>query len=475
MKTKIVATLGPASMDKETMRTMVKNGVRIFRFNFSHANAAAFEQPLSWMRELEQEIGLPLTAMGDLCGPKIRIGEVAGSPLEIQNETRVLLGLPETREEATGTGLPLLPLDMPELLKGLKPGMPVSLSDGQLRFTVSRTLREDQLFELTAQNDGLLTSNKGIFFPGKAHALSALTDKDRIDLCQGLKIGMDAFALSFVQTEQDLQDIIEAMEECSNRVPIIAKIERHNAVENLDRILELADGIMVARGDLGLECPLTEVPVIQKKIISACRHAQKPVIVATQMMLSMVKNIVPTRAEASDVANAIMDGTDCVMLSEETAIGAHPVEVIRTISEIAKSTEPHYFTRNRTPFAPRENTQPGKFMAYAACLLAAEYDSKAVVCHTETGITARFLSTRRAPCTLYALTPRKATLKALNFAWGVQPILCDEKVASRRKRARQFINANDRFTAGENLVLMTHTPTPGQPRKFTNQLELYYK
>jgi pyruvate kinase len=473
MKTKIIATLGPASTKIEIMRAMVENGVRIFRLNFSHSSADGFVEALKLIRQLEQELETPLTAMGDLCGPKTRIGTVADSPRQISKGETMLLGVPE--EAAAAEGRLFLPLDFPELLIGLEEGMRVILADGLLQLNVTKVLAKDRLFELEAKNAGLLTSNKGITFPGKFHPVAALTNKDRIDVCEGLALGLDAFAISFVQTAQDLRDLIEEMERCGRRVPIIAKIERQNAVDNIESLLELADAIMVARGDLALECPLAEVPTIQKRLIRACRHAQKPVIVATQMMLSMVNNVVPTRAEASDVTNAMVDGADCVMLSEETAIGANPLEVVKTIHEISVAAEGYFHERMQTPWLPREGSNNGKHMAYASCLLAQNFGAVALVCHTESGLTARNISSRRPRHEIHALSPVVSTVKALNFVWGVSPLLCTEAEARHTTRLKNFVHNSPKFNDGDVVVLSTHSADLTLPEPRTNKIEIFQK
>jgi pyruvate kinase len=473
MHTKIVATLGPASNNIETMRAMVAYGARIFRLNFSHSDAAAFLPTVKIIRELEDELGQPLTVMGDLCGPKVRIGEIAGSPLSVARGQRLALGLPD---EIGGAGdLPFVSLDMPELLAGLDHGMPVSLSDGMLQFTVTEVKKADRLYVIQSKNSGVLTSKKGIAFPGKFHPLPALTAKDKKDLHEGMDIGLDAVALSFVQTLEDIRDIRAEIDRHGRRIPVVAKIERQNAVDNLESILSLTDAVMVARGDLGLECPLSAVPVIQKRIIRACRHAQKAVIVATQMLLSMVNNPLPTRAEAADVANAMLDGADCVMLSEETAMGSYPVEAVKFISEIAQNAEPYYIERMKGPFAPKPERNPAKYLAYAACLLAQNADSDGLVAHTESGSTARLLSSRRPEHIVHALTPNPATVKHLNFFWGVEPRMVDSTLENHVQRAEKFIHESGEFAPGKSVVIVAGQPTPGQVDPHTNALKVYYK
>lgn len=484
MRSKIIATLGPASTDYEIMKEMVRSGVRIFRLNFSHSNAATFEPVVKKIRELESDLGIPLTIMGDLCGPKTRIGEVTGSPLQIEVGTVCYLGLPD-RRGAPGVDGPFVSLDFPQLLHGLAVGMPVSLSDGMLRFTVERVLEEHALFAMTAQNSGILTSNKGITFPGKSHPLKALTAKDRVDLHEGLDIGIDAVAMSFVQTKEDIQDLQDEIRKHGTWVPVVAKLERTNAYENLEEIVALADVVMVARGDLGLEAPLTELPVIQKRIIRACRHAQKACIVATQMLLSMVNNPLPTRAETTDVANAILDGADCVMLSEETAIGKYPLAAVQFINGIAESAEAYFLERVQGPYQPKKEHNPAKYLAYAASLLADNLGSAGLVCHSTSGSTARLISSRRPGQPIYALTPDPRVLKALNFFFGVHPSLVDPSVPNHLERAETFVQGDTRIKEGDSVVITSGQPTPGQLRECasdpcpsdtrTNQIKIYYK
>lgn len=475
MHTKIVATLGPASLHPETMRNMVRHGVRIFRLNFSHADAAYFEPIVRTIRSLESEFGIPLTALADLCGPKTRIGEVADSPRTVGKGENLLLGLPDERPDPARDERVFVSLDMPELLAGLRVGMPVNLSDGLLQFHVTRELKADRLYEIEAQNAGLLSSNKGIAFPGKHHALPALTAKDVKDLHEGIDVGVDAIAISFVQNAHDVAMTKEEIRKHGVWVPVVSKLERQNAVDNLDEILKLTDVVMVARGDLGLECPLPELPIIQKKIIRACRHAQRPVIVATQMLLSMVKNPIPTRAETTDVANAILDGADCVMLSEETAVGDHPVETVKVMQEISENALGYYLERIQAPYAPKREKNPNKFVAYSACLVADNLEGKAIVCHTVSGTNARLTSSRRPRQDIYGLTPDPRVLRFLNFAWGVKPRLIEAAGSDHMARVEEFVNTCPDMATGEPVVITAGRPTPGNDTPGTNEIKIYYK
>jgi pyruvate kinase len=460
-------------MDQQVMKEMVLSGVRIFRLNFSHADAAYFGPVIQKIREVEKETGIRLTVMGDLCGPKIRIGEVKGSPLQIRKGAHVCLGVPEM---ASGSESDIfISLGVPELLEGLAEDMPVSLSDGMLQFRVVKVIEPDRLVMMEALNGGILTSNKGIAFPGKTLKVAAMTDKDRRDLHQGIDIGIDAVALSFVQSKDDIEDIKTEIARHGTWIPVVAKVERKNAVEKLDSILEVADAIMVARGDLGLECSPAELPIIQKKILRACRHAQKPAIVATQMLLSMVKNPIPTRAESTDVANAMLDGTDCVMLSEETAIGSYPAEAVRFINEIAQYAEPYYLERIGGPFVPKAEKNPPKFIAYSACLMADNADSAAIVCHSTTGATARYISSRRPAQPIYAMTTDSRILRWMNFFWSINPVESPLEPRSHQKRAEKFVQEFKGFKPGENVIIASGQATPGMGTVMTNEIKVYYK
>lgn len=473
MRTKIIATLGPVSNNRETIRELALAGARIFRLNFSHAAAATFADTIATIRSIESEIKRPLTAMGDLCGPKTRIGELKGSPLQVNKGDHLLLGLPEA--EPKNAEEIFMPLQIPELLHGLRVGMPVNLSDGLLQFEVTKVWEADRLFELKSKNAGILTSKKGIAFPGKNHPMPALTDKDIQDLHDALDIGINSLAISFVQSQEDVATLKKHISDRGKWVPVIAKLERQNAVDRLDSILDLTDIVMVARGDLGQECPISELPIIQKRIIRACRHAQKPSIVATQMLLSMVNNPIPTRAESSDVANAILDGADCVMLSEETAIGNYPVEAVRCMNEIAGQAEAYFLERVQGPYAPKKEKNPAKYLAYAACLMADNTDSIGLVSHSVSGATVRLLSSRRPAQPIYGLTSDETKIHYVNFAWGVRPRLVPETQFNHMDRAEAFVQASSDFLSGSSVVITAGQPTPGQKEQHTNQIKVYYK
>ena len=471
MRTKIVATIGPASNTKEKLKALAEAGVSVFRLNFSHGAASDFIQIINSIREVERELGKPITIMQDLSGPKIRLGTVKDGPIQVSKGMGLLLGPSDkhTYEMA------YLPFDHEVILESLEPGDRLVLADGGLQFIV-RKRREDGLVVLEANNEGIVTSRKGLALPGKATRVKALTAKDIKDLEDGLKLGVDAVAISYVQTADDVREAKALMEKFGRTVPIVVKLERQSAVDNLKEILEETDIVMVARGDLGVECPLPQLPALQKHIISECNRVSKPVIVATQMLLSMVNNPAPTRAETTDVANAVLDGADAVMMSEETAMGNFPVETVRYMRKITTEAEKILLSRKRLD-APEANKGIPEFLAYSACLLAEKAKAKAIVAHSHTGGSARQVSERRPPQRIFALTTDPVTVKALNFAWGITPVQVEEAKRNNThvERAQQFIDADDFFKEDDAVVVTAGQLKPGAAPRGTNLVKIYWK
>jgi len=474
MHTRLVATIGPNSSNKKIIQKLAETGVSIFRLNFSHSTPGNLQGIIEIIRDVERQTGKILTIMGDLCGPKIRIGAVTDAPLQVFPGQTVILGPPEGKQ--SGDEAPYLPLDFPEILERLDVGLPVILSDGIPVFTIKEVLETGQgrAFVLETQSGGLISSSKGISFPGLNFELPALTNRDREDVAEALRLGIDALALSFVQKKQDVLDLKNEMQRNGRQVPVIVKIERMAAIDSFHEIIADADGIMVARGDLGLECSLPALPVLQKKIIDMCVEYQKPVIVATQMLLSMVHNALPTRAEAADVANAVMDGADGVMLSEETAVGDYPVEAVSMLRDLALNTERYMAERMSGPRRPK-GEEVGKHLAYSACQVAEQAGSRALACHTASGLTAAMLSACRPSRSVYALSPSLDTVRRANFLWAVKPVLINDQLPDHLERVERFIADSDAFGQGESVVITSGQPTPGQPQNDTNQIKIYYK
>ena len=478
MNTKIIATVGPASSSRDKLNRLIHAGVRIFRLNFSHGGASQFTEIIKDLRELEQEGNFVITILQDLSGPKIRIGSLNGDTLNISTGDLVRLGLPESEAaraqiDPDGAVLPFIPFDHQPVMDSLEINDRVVMADGALEFIVTTKL-SPSLFELKAQNDGIITSRKGLALPGKAIKLPALTEKDRQDLADGLAIGVDAVALSYVQTPEDILEAKAIIRKHGRNVPVVAKLERQTAVDRLDAILAVADAVMVARGDLGVECPLPELPAMQKRIILACNQASKPVIVATQMLLSMVHNPSPTRAETTDVANAVLDGADCLMLSEETAMGNYPVETVQFMARIIKEAEVLLLGRAFSLEPPSEKGT-ADFLAYSACLLADKTDAQALIAHSLSGTSARLISARQPRQPIYALTPDPETLHALNFTWGVRPWLVDQEIESHLDRAEKFIDFYPIFSNGRAFIITAGQGRVNQRNLGTNLVKIYIK
>ncbi len=472
MKTKIVATIGPASNSKEKILALARAGVRIFRLNFSHGDASMFTEIIKNIREVEEETNIPLTIMQDLSGPKIRLGILSDPQgISISKGMQLLLG----PSNAFTDEMPYLPFDHEIILESLIPGDRMVLADGGLQFHVVER-RKDNLIVLEANNSGIVTSRKGLALPGKATRVPALTEKDRIDLAAGLILGVDAVAISYVQTPQDVIEAKNIIMAAGKTIPVVVKLERQGAVDCLDEILRETDIVMVARGDLGVECPLPMLPSIQKKIISACNRASKPVIVATQMLLSMVNSPAPTRAETTDVANAVLDGADCVMLSEETAMGNYPVETVTYMREITTQAEKLLMEKHELK-EPESHKGIPEFLAYSACLLAEKSQAVAIVSHSLSGSSARQLSSCRPPQDIYALTPEKESVKALNFCWGVTPSFINNpsEETSHTMRAENFIDSHPSFAIDDRVVITAGQPQKGGRPRGTNLVKVYWK
>ncbi len=470
MKTKIIATLGPACSSPEMLSRLIGAGVRIFRLNFSHGAAAQFIEIIQNIRALEIQHNVPITILQDLAGPKIRIGILDEGTIAFEKGDKALLG---PKRPAYAIDIPFIPFDKQEILDGLEEGDRLVLADGTLQFIV--TEKAPGGFIIAADNNGIVTSRKGLALPGKSIKLPALTEKDKVDLAEGMRLGVDAVALSYVQTPEDILEARAIIKAAGRNIPICAKLERQNAVDRLEEILAVTDIIMVARGDLGIECPLPLLPTMQKRIITACNRAGKPVIVATQMLLSMVNNPTPTRAETTDVANAVLDGADCVMLSEETAMGNYPVETVAFMANIASEAESLLIERLEKSSQDTCDISTPDFLAYSACLLAQKNKAKALVAHSISGSSGRSLSARRPREPIFVLTPDHTVLRHLNFSWGVTPCLTDETMPGHLERIEYFIDSNPRFVAGDFVVITAGQPRHGEPAQGTNLVKIYRK
>lgn len=425
-KTKIVATLGPASGEKNIMKKMIDAGVNVFRINFSHADYDDVKLRIQNIRELNDEFGYTTSILADLQGPKLRVGVMKEDVIVNKGDIITFT----TAEDILGTAERVY-MNYKEFPKDVNPGERILLDDGKLIFEVTKTDKNTEVEAVVVQG-GPLKSKKGVNLPNTKVSLPALTEKDIRDAIFAIENDVDWIALSFVRTAQDLEDLQDLIAKHSDhKIPIIAKIEKPEAVENIDKIVAFCDGLMVARGDLGVEIPAEQVPLIQKKLIHRAKTARIPVIVATQMMETMITSLTPTRAEVNDVANSVMDGADAVMLSGETSVGSYPVEVIETMRRILESVE--HSPLIKVPLnAPHIRTKRfiTKSICYHAAVMADDIDAKAITTLTNSGYTAFQISAWRPKSHILVFTSNKRILTQLNLLWGVKAYFYDKFVST---------------------------------------------
>ena len=461
-RTRIVCTIGPSSSSPAVLRAMILAGMDVARLNFSHGDPATHRQVAANVREAAEATGRYIALMGDLQGPKIRTGSLASSFQRLARGRRVVMtsvpsgpGLSGSEDE--------IHVSHHELVQALRPGDRVLLDDGRIELVVRS--RSDSRAELTVVRGGLLGERKGISVPGRPLQMPALTEKDVEDLKLAVELGVDYLALSFVRRPEDVLACQEHLSVLNCKVPIIAKLEKLEGIRNLSEILDVTDAVMVARGDLGVELKLGEVPAVQKEIIDRANSAGVPVITATEMLESMVTSNRPTRAEVSDVANAIWDGTDAVMLSQETSVGAHPVEAVRAMARICVSAQRHpAFERARQIW--REPGQVGSAIAHAAAATATELGARVIIAFTESGTTALRCSKARPPMPVIAASPNPGVLRQTALFSGVTPLLVspgkdtDQMIAN----ATQAALSSGMVRQGDRVVIVAGVPVgrPGQ-------------
>ncbi|MEK6222538.1 MAG: pyruvate kinase [Chloroflexota bacterium] len=416
---KIVATIGPASSEEHMLQSLIQAGVNIARLNFSHGKYADHAKVIKNLRKIAHRIGQPVGILQDLQGPKIRVGKIPGKGKTLTEGEEIILSTQSNKMDNE------ILVDFPDLPHLVKPGSRILLDDGNLELVVSEVV--DQKVIATVVLGGLLKSNKGINLPGINLTIPGFTEKDEEDLIFGLQQGVDAVAISFVRTPQDVARVRQAISRhAPDKVdtPIIAKLERPEALDNLDEIIDLADGVMVARGDLGVEMPPEIVPIAQKRIIEAANKKGKIVITATQMLESMITNPRPTRAEASDVANAILDGTDAVMLSGETASGSYPLESVKIMDAIIRESETHLKDWGHWKGTSSSTIgDDATSITRAARELAHDLNVAAIVVFTQTGRTARLMSKALPRVPILGFTPKERAYFRMSFFWGVFPYL----------------------------------------------------
>lgn len=413
-RTKIVCTIGPATHSLAMMKRLISADADVFRINFSHGNEASHREEISNIRRLAEGLGRTVAILQDLPGPKIRVGKMKSGSAELIKGSEFLL----TARQIVGDGK-IASVNNPVLVRSARKGDVLHLADGLIMLRVEENLGDS--VRCTVAAGGTLGDGKGVNAPGVKMKIGFPTRADREHLAFGLKIGVDFMALSFVRSAEDISSVRRIVGR-GDSPQLIAKIEKREAAEDFDSILEQADGVMVARGDLGIEIPSERVPVVQKEIIGKCNEAGKPVIVATQMLVSMVSNPIPSRAETSDVANAILDGADAVMLSDETAIGRYPVEAVRTLDRIARAAEKE-FARFGQPRAEERAKSPVEdAIGRAACRLAHYIRAKAIVAPTQTGSTAKRVSKYRPEQPILALCSSADVARRMKLNWGIVPV-----------------------------------------------------
>jgi len=454
-RAKIVATLGPATSSYEQIRAIIDAGVDVARMNLSHGSYEVHEAVYQNVRKAANDSGRAIAVLVDLQGPKIRLGKFEGGPYELAEGDIFKITTDEIvgSKEMVGTTFKGLPGDV-------KPGDPLLIDDGKVRVEVVET--DGTVVTTKVVVAGPVSNNKGINLPGVAVNVPALSEKDEADLRWGLELGADLIALSFVRNAADITRVHEIMDEVGRRVPVVAKIEKPQAVDHLEEIIEAFDAIMVARGDLGVELPLEAVPIVQKKAVEIARRLAKPVIVATQMLESMIHSPVPTRAETSDVANAVLDGTDAVMLSGETSVGEYPVVTVKTMARIVESTEQHGL--ERVPkLGTRPRTQSGAITA-AAVDIADFVSAKYLCVFTESGESVRRMSRLRSPIPILAFTPDPAIRRRMSLFWGVESFVVDRVTHTDQMvgQVDEVLRKTGRAIDGETVVIISGSP-PGIP------------
>ena len=452
-RTKIVATIGPATQSEEIITDLIKAGVTTFRLNFSHGDHKDHEERIKTIRKVSKKLDLDIGILQDLQGPKIRLGRFKDGPVKVKKGDKFLLTSNEV--ECTKS---IANVTYNKLAQEVTSGKRILLDDGKIEMIVEKVDVANNLLECKVTVGGVLSNNKGVNFPDVQLSVKALTDKDIEDLEFGLTAGVDWIALSFVRNPSDINEIKNLINKNGHSIPVVAKIEKFEAIDQIDSILPLCDGVMVARGDLGVEMPAEEVPLLQKELIRKANTLGIPIITATQMLDSMASNPRPTRAEVSDVANAILDGTDAVMLSNETAVGDYPVEAVETMATIARRIERDYPLKAIESHLP--STIPNAISA-AVSNIARQLDAGAIIPLTKSGSTARNVSKFRPPTPILATTTERSVARRLQLVWGVTPLLVknDDRTAKTFSIAMQIAQEIGILKQGDLVVQTAGTLT----------------
>lgn len=466
-KTKIVATIGPASASKEVLREMMLNGMDVCRLNFSHGSYQFYANLIGTIRELNLELGLNTAILADLQGPKMRVGEMADGPIQLDDGSELVI----TTEPIKGRP-GIVSTSYAQFPKDVKRGEIVLLDDGKLRLEV---IASDGATKVTTRviHGGPLSANKGLNLPNTKISLPSLTEKDRLDLDFALDHDVDWIGLSFVRGARDIIELKHVILQREKSAKVVAKIEKPEALLEIDEIIREADALMVARGDLGVEIPMEKVPLVQKDIIKRCLVHHRPVIVATQMMESMITNITPTRAEVNDVANAVLDHADAVMLSAETSVGKYPVEVVKAMNRILLEMETSEAMFNvEQPDLENDDRMVTDAICMASVRMAAAIDIKAIVTMTHSGYTAYKISSMRPKAHIFAFTSNRAILGTLNLVWGVRAQYYDKIVSTDHTIAdiKHILRSKKLVEKGDLLVNVASMPIAEQG--MSNMLKL---
>ncbi|MCH2450462.1 MAG: pyruvate kinase [Gracilimonas sp.] len=467
-RTKIVCTIGPSCNTQEKIEELLLHGMNVARVNFSHGTHSGHAKVIKNIRKAAKKYKYSIPVLMDLQGPKIRVGQMKDGGQELETGSSVKI----TAEEVEGTK-EVIPIDYKSLIHEAEPGNSILLDDGLLEFKVTEKYPDS--LQAKVVTGGVLKSRKGVNLPNVRISIPSLTEKDIKDLEFGLTQDVDYIALSFVRTAKDVRDIISRVRAAGSQAGIIAKIEKPEALDVIDEIIEEADGIMVARGDLGIEIPTEQVPVVQKMIIEKCRMAGKPVITATQMLDSMISNPRPTRAESSDVANAVLDGTDAVMLSGETAAGAYPMEAVNVMDRICRSIEdnrPQLYNSLEYRKPEWKEKQVIESLAYSCVTIADNVEAKTISTITHSGNTARRIAKFRPKVPIVAFTENQKVRRQLNLIWGVYSVRMDELFDTDQsvKMMEDYLKDNGMVKQGDRIIVATGMPIAKRGR--TNMIKV---
>ena len=464
-RTKIIATIGPSSSDYEILREMVIKGVDVVRLNFSHGSHKDHKKVISNVREISDELGVPITILQDLQGPKIRVGKLEKEQIVLKDGNNLSI----TSKNITGNQHSIC-IDN-NVIGDIKIGEKILIDDGKIELKV--VTKEDKKLEATIVRGGILLERKGVNLPESDIKLSSVTQKDIEDLMFGLKNDVDWIALSFVRSDKDILELKNLIKDNGFKTKVIAKIEKPQAIKNIDDIILESDGLMVARGDLGVEMPMETVPIIQKKIVDKCNLACKPVIIATQMLESMITSKTPTRAESNDVANAVLDGTDAVMLSAESATGNFPLLAVESMSRIINSVEK---TSNMIYYKfekfKKLRNKLSESLITTACRLSKQINAKAIVTMTKSGYSAYRVSGSRPKARIYIVTNEKKIGNEVNLVWGIRSIYYNktENIDSTLENIEKILLDNKHLDKGDKYIITSSMPTHW--RGHTNMMKL---